>query len=336
VIAIDLAVVVALAMVLAAPTAGAADPAAVADDPAWSAAAWQRLPDDQRPPDAGGRAYDAATLTVGGAHLELVVPAGDGLAPRPELLRWVGRSADGVAAYFRHFPVSQARIVVDPADPGTGIGGREFDGQVIRITMAAGTTGGDLNDDWVLTHEMVHLSFPDLDLRYRWMEEGLATWLEPVVRARRGRLSPERVWGELVDGLPKGLPGRDDPGLDGTRDWGRTYWGGAGWWLLADLGIRERTAGAKSVDDVLRAINAAGADGSTHWTMAQVLAAAHAATGTEVFSELYRRMAQAPEAPDLEDLWWRLGVEATAPKGIGFDDRASEAAFRLAETAPDP
>lgn len=57
---------------------------------------------------------------------------------------------------------------------------------------------------------------------------------------------------------PFGRPEAGDRGLDRTPTWGRTYWGGAFFCFVADVQIREATHGAKSLDDALRAIVAAG------------------------------------------------------------------------------
>ena len=40
----------------------------------------------------------------------------------------------------------------------------------------------------LFTHELVHVATPTVGPPHRWMEEGLATYLEPVVRARAGLL----------------------------------------------------------------------------------------------------------------------------------------------------
>jgi len=58
--------------------------------------------------------------------------------------------------------------------------------------------------------------------RHHWIEEGLATYLEPVARAQGGQLDPRVVWSELAAGLPTGLPRAGDRGLDHTPTWGRT------------------------------------------------------------------------------------------------------------------
>jgi hypothetical protein len=114
-------------------------------------------------------------------------------------------------------------------------------GPFITIALGRDATTASLADDWLLTHEMVHLAFPSLPEQHHWLEEGLATYVEPIAQARAGLLTPERVWFDFVVGLPQGQPQSGDRGLDRTPTWGRTYWGGALFYLRADLLIRQRT-----------------------------------------------------------------------------------------------
>jgi hypothetical protein len=208
-------------------------------------------------------------------------------------------------------------------------------GDVPRIRVAAGrrTTEDDLSDDWVLTHEMVHLSLPDLPRDFAWMEEGLATYVEPIARARASDQSEAEVWRELAEGLPEGLPGPRDGGLDGTRAWGRTYWGGALFWLLADLEIHERTKNRKGLEDALRGVLEAGGSIRQSWTARQVLTTGDRALGLSVLRDLQARFGGKAERVDLDALWRRLGVKVT-PKGLVFDDQAPAAAARRAITRP--
>ena len=107
-----------------------------------------------------------------------------------------------------------------------------------------------LPEDWVLVHELCHVSFPNV-LR-PWAEEGLATYLEPIIRVRAGTLPRDELWRALLEGLPQGQPDDGDQGLDHTDTWGRRYWGGAMFWLLADVEIRKRSGGARGLGDALR------------------------------------------------------------------------------------
>ena len=116
------------------------------------------------------------------------------------------------------------------------------------------------------------------------MEEGLATYVEPIARAQAGELSVHKVWGDLVRGLPQGLPRDGDRGLDHTPTWGRTYWGGALFYLLADVEIRRRTDNRRGLQDALRAIVAAGGNIARYWPVEKVLAAGDKGTGTQVLA----------------------------------------------------
>jgi hypothetical protein len=144
-------------------------------------------------------------------------------------------------------------------------------------------------------------------------------------------VTPEKFWGDLVEGLPQGLPQSGDQGLERTHTWGRTYWGGALFCLMADVTIRERTKNERSLDDALRGIVATGADVEAHWTIDRFLEVGDEATGTVVLHDLFRDMALAPGAVDLPSLWTRLGVRAEHNRVV-FDDRAPLAAIRRAIT----
>jgi hypothetical protein len=61
-----------------------------------------------------------------------------------------------------------------------------------------------------MTHELIHMAFPSVRRRHHWIEQGLATYVEPVARAQVGTLSAERVWADLMRDLPRGEPGAGD------------------------------------------------------------------------------------------------------------------------------
>jgi hypothetical protein len=47
-----------------------------------------------------------------------------------------------------------------------------------------------------------------------WIEEGIATYVEPIAGLQLGQIRTAKVWGDLVEGLPYGLPRPGDQGLD--------------------------------------------------------------------------------------------------------------------------
>ncbi len=185
------------------------------------------------------------SLSIGGAAINVEIQPGDLSLPRARVLDWVRRSACAISEYYGGFPVRKVEVKVVPIGEGRGvIFGRTVlvdETLVIRVGLSRFATDSSLRDDWVMTHEMVHLAFPSVSHEHHWIEEGIATYVEPIARSQVGDLSPETVWRELMDGLPKGLPASGDRGFDNTHTWGRTYWGGALFCLMADVEIHRRS-----------------------------------------------------------------------------------------------
>ena len=124
-----------------------------------------------------------------------------------------------------------------------------------------------------------------------------------------------------------------DKGLDQTHTWGRTYWGGAMFCLVADVQIRKATGNRKGLQDALQAIVAAQGTIDTEWPVQRVIETGDDATGTTVLVDLYRKWKDAPVAVDLDQLWRQLGVRAGS-RGIELDANAPLASIRRAMTSP--
>jgi hypothetical protein len=209
------------------------------------------------------------------------------------------------------------------------------DGAVITVSVGRFSTSNDLAREWVMTHEMVHLAFAGVARKHHWIEEGLATYVEPIARARDGELSAEKVWGDMVRGMPQGLPQPGDRGLDVTHTWANTYWGGARFCLLADIEIRKRTGNKQGLEDALRAILKQGGTIEADWPLSHALEIGDRATGVPVLRELYDKMSATPASVDLDKLWKDLGI-ASSKGRIIFDDTAPLASIRKAITQPVP
>jgi len=287
----------------------------------------------------GVSAQDTAQVTSGGATIEVSFAPGKFDLPQASLIGWVSNAANAVSEYFGRFPLPHPRVMVRISEgrggvfQGTTFGGR---GGFTRISVGQATTGKQLDDDWMMTHEFIHMAFPDVsgesDERH-WMEEGMATYIEPIARAQIGRMSGEKVWADFARDMPQGLPQPGDRGLDGTPTWGRTYWGGAIFWLLADVGIRQATHNHKGLQDAMRGILEAGGNITDDWTVERVVQVGDQATGTTVIADLYRQMKSTAVRTDLDDLWRQLGVQVKNG-AVTFDDGAPLAEIRKAITAP--
>jgi hypothetical protein len=245
-----------------------------------------------------------------------------------ELMGWIERCARAVEAYYGVFPVPSLAVRMR-SFPGRGIrGGRAIASSPPRIEITVGSRASPrhLGRNWSMTHEMVHLAFPNVATKHLWIEEGLASYVEPIARARVGWLTEADVWKEWLDNMHQGLPEAGDAGLDNTATWGRTYWGGALFCLLADIEIRKRTSGRHELRDALRAI-VARATISDSWRLEQALRVGDEATRTTVLQDLYGAMKDAPVAVDLDALWRELGVSQERGQ-IRYSDTAPLAAIR--------
>ena len=288
---------------------------------------------------------DASSFAAFGALHVADVPAGDttvrlALAPKGmkltprEAEAWLSASAGAVANYYQgHLPARHA-LVVMMMGSGSNTRGETLGGGGPAVFIRASDliNSRTTPDDWVVTHELLHVNFPDLGRPHAWLSEGLATYVEPIARARVGLVNEDKFWRDLVEGLPQGLPEAGDEGLENTHTWGRTYWGGAIYCLLADVTIRERTRNTRSLDDVLRFIGKAGVVDDTHWDVQQFLDAGQKATGTTALQELYDSLAAKPGTVSLSELFARLGVHLEQGT-LRFDDSAPLASIRRAITA---
>jgi hypothetical protein len=190
--------------------------------------------------------------------------------------------------------------------------------------VGVATNAAEFRADWVMVHEMLHLAIPDVPRSQLWFHEGIATYVEGVARGQAGLEAPIEVWREWRIGMPRGLPAEGDLGIDRTSTWGRTYWGGALFCLLADLRIRERSRLKVGLPQALQGVIAAGGSYAVAWPLARTLAVADAAIGQDTLVELHEAWSQTPVRVDLPALWASLGV------GDAFDDTAPRAATRRA------
>ena len=273
------------------------------------------------------------TIALGAATVEVGVLPGEHVLDPAMVRKWVEADSRAVADYYGGYPVPHVLVLVMPIASGSTRGVTLGDGGPgLLVRLGKPLSMDTLADDWVVTHEMMHVAFPSLAREHAWLNEGLASYVEPFVRARAGLIDETRVWRDLLDGLPQANPVAGDEGLDKTHTWERTYWGGALFSLMADVTIRERTNNARSLDDALRAIQRKGGTVREHWKIERVLDEGDAATGTRVLHELYQSLALAPGKIDLPALYARLGV-SLASTGVRFDDTAPLAAIRRSMTA---
>jgi len=277
------------------------------------------------------------TVEAASSKIDATVSADALKVSDSQLKQWVQKAADAVVAYYGRYAVPHLTLQIRSFE-GRGVrGGQTFSryGGFIRIAVGTETMQEDLASDWMLTHEMVHLNFPNMQDQQHWIEEGIATYVEPIARIQAGQFSASRMWFELVRDMPKGLPQSGDEGLDHTHTWGRTYWGGALFCFLADVEIRKQTQNKKGLQDALRGILNAGGSMLNDWPIEKALQTGDRAVGVEVLMKLYEQMRDHPMQVDLDSLWKQLGIRVENA-AAQFSDDAPLAAIRRSITARKP
>jgi len=253
-------------------------------------------------------------------------------------VNWVNRAVDAVCTYYGRYPVPHVSLsVLVRGRPGVhgGVTYPAHNGARTRIAVGPGTTPDQLNDDWMLTHELIHPAFPYMSDEHHWIEEGISVYVEPIARVQARQLSPTKMWHDVVRDMPQGEPEAGDEGLDHTHNWGRTYWGGALFCLVADVRIREQTHNRKGLQDALRGIVDAGGRINEDWSIERALTAGDKATGTTVLMDLYREMRDKPVTVDLDAIWRKLGIQRRPGGDVELVTQAPEANIREAITKPE-
>ncbi|MEX2296223.1 MAG: hypothetical protein WD715_02335, partial [Dongiaceae bacterium] len=172
--------------------------------------------------------------------IDLVMLDGIDDADATDWATWVDRSGRAVAEFWRGFPVERPLVVLVPVG-GVGVPyGRvvSVGGLTTMILVGKDTPAAALYQDWVLIHEFLHLGSPYVRDSGAWLNEGIATLYEPVVRARAGWKTRDEIWREWIEWMPNGRRALGPVGLAGASG-GGVYWGGALFLLLAEIEVRE-------------------------------------------------------------------------------------------------
>jgi hypothetical protein len=262
------------------------------------------------------------------AVLRVAILDGVSESARADLLDWVERTAQAQANYWQGFTAKQALLGIVPVMHRRGVGyGRSVPGGGVTVMVEVGTDVDrrGLFGDWVLTHELIHTGMPFIRRGGTWFMEGAATYIEPIIRARAGWKTEEEVWREWVDNMPKGVQAFSSSMANARGK--ENYWGGATFMLLADVGLRRATNGARGLEDCLAGVLWSGLDGARRATIAEYAAACDRVTGTTVMSGLVERHFNNAEPVDLAALWKDLGISLVGGR-IALDDSAPSARWR--------
>lgn len=274
-------------------------------------------------------------LDIGGSALEVVHLDGPLDQPAPQLERWLADSAEAVRAFYGAFPLPRTTVMVIPAaDRDRVVFGKVLPESEPAIALVVGqrATKEKLYGDWILIHELFHLGFPSFYAEGKWLDEGLATYYEPIIRVRAGMYTERELWSEFAKWLPQGLEAYTELGLEMADDFRGIYWGGALACLEADVAARRHQLD-RGLEVGLRALRDAGGVANEVWALSDAIETIDHALGRPTLAPIAERHAARGSAFDLTGLLRDLGVHRRADGSVELRDDAPLARVRRAITA---
>lgn len=265
----------------------------------------------------------------GDPELTLALPP-DAAAIAPEqLAAWVSAVAEGNRRFWGRSPAKGGLAILIPSARDGVPFGRvlSLGGAVVTVLVGRSATTRQLYDDWVLVHEFLHLGSPLMRDTGAWLNEGIATLYEPVLRTRAGWKQEDEVWREWMSQMPRGMPAMANIGLQNAGR-GGIYWGGALFVLMAEIESLQASGGRAGFSDCLRTVLAEGGDVTVKWPTMKLLDRCDGLLGKPVVAPLADRHIARGSAMDLDQLWRRLGVSMAEDGRVGYDDGAELAWLR--------
>ena len=260
---------------------------------------------------------------IPGATLRIEVLAPVGEEKAAEIVEWLRAASRNVSLAYGRFPNPSPRIVVIPSanrgwegDSPVPFGRVTRDGEEkIELYINADRPIEEFYDDWTATHEFSHLMLPYLRERHRWISEGFASYYQNVLMARAGRYTALDAWQKLYAGFERGRLSRpelspNEAAAAGVRQARmKIYWSGAAIALLADLELRERSAGQESLDKVLGRLQQCCLPSKHSWSGPELFAKLDSLMDDAVFMPLYNKHANQSGFPGTRIALTRLGVD---------------------------
>ena len=144
---------------------------------------------------------------VAGAELEVALLGAPLAMGDAAAVGAVKDAAGCVAGAFGRFPVGATVFVVPVQGRQEVVFGRVLSlaGASVALLFGTETPAAQMHDEWVPVHELFHLGTPSFVGEAHWLEEGLATYYEPVLRERAGWMREADLWQHFAREMPRGL-----------------------------------------------------------------------------------------------------------------------------------
>ena len=258
-------------------------------------------------------------LPIGSSRLRLAVLEGSPHVSVEEMQDWIADAANIVSSLYGRFPLAQAQVLVVPdtrgAEPTPWAHVVRGGAPAVHFFVNQRRPIHEFYEDWTAVHEFSHLLLPLVNRDAAWLYEGVATYYQNVLRARAGRITPREAWVMMHAGF---LRGREDAtgmtlaqateSMYRSGAYMRVYWEGTAIMLMADVRLRQMTAGKQSLDTALAALNDCCSSPDRSWSAGDLMGKLDEITGTGVFRELYDMHVTAMDFPDLTATYRALGI----------------------------
>jgi hypothetical protein len=282
--------------------------------------------------------FDRQEFSVADTSIE--VARLGGAPPHEDVRRWLGRAVQATASVGDRFPREHLHFVVVPvrgAQEQVAFGMlRRGGGSSILLLPSQDATVRELESDWVAIHELSHLWLPPLYSEDRWLSEGIATYLQEVLRARCGLQSSQRAWIRLREGFERGKrsgTGRqltaESRHMNRTGAYHRVYWAGAAFALEADILLRKNTDGEMTLLRALSEAQYVWGSRARPMRASVFLGTLDDATGAGFFQELGKKYATRSDFPSTayvdspEYREARSEITSRADRACGVNDESS-------------
>lgn len=290
--------------------------------------------------------FEIDELEVAHARFRIAVLDAEHAATREGIHEWIRTAGETVAQlYDGRFPVEELTLVVVPLASGWG-GGPVYFGHVTRgggasalLLLDGSAQDSQLVGEWVAVHEMLHLGMPYVRPADAWLSEGFVTYYTQILRAR-ARIMPGRLEeGEaaadgqarlalefMQSGFERARSNargrtleRASETMHQTGGYPRVYWGGAAIAFAADVQIRSASAGKRSLDDAMRAIQKLCTSPQV-WRADDIVSRMDRAVGgaeatVSPIGEIAKEHLEARTVPDLGDRFEMIGVGLSEESG---------------------
>jgi hypothetical protein len=300
---------------------------------------WQRISEDspvyllsKSPESAYAPAifgdFDYRELEVPGATLRVSLLNGVDGMDKDSIVRWISATATDVSLAYGRFPNPSPQVVVIPVGDSRKNSrsavpfGRVIrdGGETVELQIDQTQSLEALLADWTATHEFSHLMLPYVERKHRWISEGFAQYYQNVLLTRSGAYDDLYAWQKIYDGYERGRKSRPElsPNEASTGEVRtglmKVYWAGAAIALMADVQLRERSAGKESLDHILERFQTCCLPSDRVWSGPELFEQFDALASSPVFIPLYRRFADTAGFPDTSEVFGRLGLTVSDGK----------------------